>query len=353
MNRISHVVIVTVVGALLLLFGLPETPAVATSAKLSARLLTISQMPIGWSVVPSSGGGGIGCLKTVLEPKGVKQTATAQSDFQNSGGSLEVLEKLATFYDATTAYKKIVTTLKGCKAVSGTSSGKKVTGTVGAMSFPNYGSASAAFTVTFTIQGSAAFEDFLVVREGSVVMGLSEGGSSPINVSQFQGFVSKAMKRLTGGKSSSPVKTTTTTTKPKPNPNTSSTISFKDVNGTPYNVTLTVLYDPIDGANQYTTPNAGFRFVAADFRIRDTGSKQISDDANLNATVIGQNGQTYTADFDSMSGCTNFSSGQYQLNPGEFETGCVAFQVPVGVRVVKVKWSSDAGFGNFGEWTIT
>jgi hypothetical protein len=181
-------------------------------------------------------------------------------------------------------------------------------------------------------------------------MSIDEGNLSPVNVKQFQGFVVKALARLGGKATTGPTKPTTTTT--KPSSGSTSTISFKDGNGNPYKVDLIVLYDPISGADQYTTPKAGFRFVAADFRITDTGSNQISDDANLNATVIGQNGQTYTADFDSMSGCTNFSEGEYQLNPGESATGCVAFQVPNNVTVAKVRWSPNFGIGSFGEWSI-
>jgi hypothetical protein len=168
-----------------------------------------------------------------------------------------------------------------------------------------------------------------------IVIGVIEGdyGASPSNST-----------------TSNPSVATTTT---NPSSNSNSTFSFKDANGNPYNVTLIVLYDPISGENQYITPNAGFRFVGAEFRIRDTGNRKLSDNANLKATVIGQNGQTYAADFDSLSGCTNFNSGEYQLNPGEYSTGCVAFQVPVGVKVSRVEWSPIFGSGSeFGTWNV-
>jgi len=71
------------------------------------------------------------------------------------------------------------------------------------------------------------------------------------------------------------------------------------------------------------------------------------------ATLIGSDGQTYTADFDTLAGCTNFAHGQYQLGTGESSTGCVAFQVPTGVTVAKVKYSPNSGFsGDFGEWIV-
>jgi hypothetical protein len=131
-----------------------------------------------------------------------------------------------------------------------------------------------------------------------------------------------------------------------------SVLSFKDENGNPYRVQAVQVIDPAQGADQYTTPNAGDRFVAVVFKITDTGSNQISDDANNNASVIASNDQTYTADFDSVSECTNFKSGEYQLAKGQAVTGCVVFQVPTDLKVTTVEWSP--GFGeNFGEWKVS
>jgi hypothetical protein len=179
------------------------TAASASSPKLSAKLLSIGQMPIGWSVVSSAGGGGAGCLSNILEPKGIKQTAKASVSFEDNGNVPEVDEALATFTNAKTGYKKIVANLMACKHFSGKSGGQKVTGTIGQMSFPHYGDASAAFAVSFTVQGTALGEDLLIVRAGSIVMGINEGDLVSVEVSQFQGFVNKAVAKL------SPTTTTT------------------------------------------------------------------------------------------------------------------------------------------------
>jgi hypothetical protein len=168
-------------------------------------LLSIDQIPTGWSVVSSAGGGGAGCLSNTLEPKGIKQTAKASVSFEDNGNVPEVDEALATFTNAKTGYKKIVANLMACKHFSGKSGGEKVTGTVGPMSFPHYGDASAAFAVSFTVQGAAFGEDLLIVRKGNTVMGINEGDLAPVDVSQFQGFVQKAVAKL------SPTTTTPTT----------------------------------------------------------------------------------------------------------------------------------------------
>ena len=133
----------------------------------------------------------------------------------------------------------------------------------------------------------------------------------------------------------------------------SSTLAFRDDNGVKYSVTLVNVIDPARGADQFTTPQSGYRFVATLFRITDTGNGATSDDANSDATVIGSNDQTYSADFNDVAECTNFNSGSYQLDPGQSATGCVVFQVPNGVGVKRVDWSPSGGFGaSFGEWNI-
>jgi len=118
-------------------------------------------------------------------------------------------------------------------------------------------------------------------------------------------------------------------------------------------VTLTQVIDPASGADQYTTADAGKRFVAVDMKITNNGTAAFSDDANSDVTLIGTDNQSYTADFDSVSECTNFNSGQFTLSPSESSTGCVVFQVPNGVNTAKVQFQTESGFsGSTGEWLV-
>jgi hypothetical protein len=172
------------------------TSASASAPKLSSELLSVGQMPTGWSVDNSSGGSGIGCLANILEPKGIKQTSHANVDFDDNGNTPLVEEKLSTYSNAKTAYKKVVATLNDCKHVSGTSGGTKGTGTVGQMSFPHYGNASAAFSVSLVTQGTTYGVDLLIVRKGNIIMGIQEADLPPVDVSQFQGFVVKALAKV-------------------------------------------------------------------------------------------------------------------------------------------------------------
>ena len=118
-------------------------------------------------------------------------------------------------------------------------------------------------------------------------------------------------------------------------------------------VTLISVIDPASGADQYTTPNAGYRFVAADIKIVNDGTAAFSDDANSDVTIIGTDNQTYTADFSSVSECTNFNSGQYTLAPSESATGCVVFQLPSAVNTAKVEFQTQSGLSSStGEWLV-
>jgi len=138
------------------------------------------------------------------------------------------------------------------------------------------------------------------------------------------------------------VTTPRTVTKPAATPalaRIGSTLSFEDSTGNPYSVRLIKTIDPARGADQYTRPIPGTRFVAAVFTITDTGTHKISDDANSNASVTGSNDESFLSEPDSLADCTNFNGGTYQLAPHQSQTGCVAFQIPNGVTMSTVEWS--------------
>ena len=160
-------------------------------------LLKIGQMPTGWSVYPSSKGGGTGCVSDILEPKAIKQTASAGIDFQGNSGLPSVDEKLATFTNAKSAYRAIVAKLAACKQFNGTSAGQKITdSSIGQMSFPSYGNASEAFATHFKVEGSYVGQDLVIVRKRGVVLGMSEGDIGSVNLPQFESFVKKAVAKI-------------------------------------------------------------------------------------------------------------------------------------------------------------
>lgn len=168
----------------------------ASPTKLSARLLDIGQMPMGWQVYKSSLDGGFGCASNVLDPKGIKQTGNADVAFDHSGGVPTVDEALATFTNAKTGYEKIEAKLMACKRFSDKVGATRTTGTVAPLKFPRYANTSAAFAMKVTVLGSTFHEDLLIARKASIVMGMDEASLPSVNADQFQGLVKKALAKL-------------------------------------------------------------------------------------------------------------------------------------------------------------
>jgi hypothetical protein len=130
----------------------------------------------------------------------------------------------------------------------------------------------------------------------------------------------------------------------------SNTLLFEDDNGVPYSVTALaiLLAEPSD---EFNAPSPGDYLVAVEFRVKDiSASYDVSDDADVDATVVGSDNQTYTASFDTVTECTNFDHGDFQLGPGESSTGCVVFELSDAIRVTEVKWVTATGVGR---WPVT
>ena len=126
----------------------------------------------------------------------------------------------------------------------------------------------------------------------------------------------------------------------------------QDGSGDTYRVRLDKIIDPAQGADQFTTPNHGMRFVGVVFTIKAISGSPKDEDADNDAAVVGSNGQTYTSDVSSIAGYTDFSNGQINVAQGDSAKGAVTFQVPLGVKVSKVQWSASSGFGSTSQWTL-
>ena len=126
----------------------------------------------------------------------------------------------------------------------------------------------------------------------------------------------------------------------------------QDSNRDTYRITLVKVIDPAQGADQFNTPDNGKRFVGVVFTIKALSGSPQDEDANDDAAVVGSNGQTYNADLDDIAGYTNFSDGSINVAQADTTTGAVVFQVPDGISIKQVQWSSAAGFGSTVQWTV-
>ena len=100
------------------------------------------------------------------------------------------------------------------------------------------------------------------------------------------------------------------------------------------------VWDPINVENpEYNKAQAGKRFVAVELSLTNISSATVSSDANLDAVVIGTDGQSYTFALGvERKGCSDFAYGSFTLSPGAHQVGCVVYELPTGVQVAKVQW---------------
>jgi hypothetical protein len=190
--------VLAVVGVLFVVATSANATTRAMNApKLGAMLLTVKEMPSGWSVDSSIRGSGLGCLSSLMEPKGIDQTAKATIHFDVKGGPPEVSERLATYSGlGRVAFTKIVAKLNACRYFSGLADGEEYSESVGQMAFSHYGNQSAAFTSDLNVEGTTLGEDIIIVRKKSVLIGLSESAFGSPDIRQFRGFVGEAFAKV-------------------------------------------------------------------------------------------------------------------------------------------------------------
>jgi hypothetical protein len=134
---------------------------------------------------------------------------------------------------------------------------------------------------------------------------------------------------------------------------TSAKIGFEydvqDVNGNRYQVALVNVFDPAIGADENLVPDSGNRFVRAVFKITMPFGELKGEDVKR-AAAIGSDGRIYPADINNTVGYAGFDNGSIQAaRLGTPVTGAVIFQVPDGIKVLKIEWAT-SGQGSAVQW---
>jgi hypothetical protein len=105
-----------------------------------------------------------------------------------------------------------------------------------------------------------------------------------------------------------------------------------------YDVTLTEVDQHAPLAPYVTLTNPGDHLVAARFTIKGV-TGQVSDDANSDATATGADTTEYQPSDDDTNDGPNFNYGDWEVGPGQTQTGWVTFEVPAGQSVTQVQWA--------------
>jgi hypothetical protein len=118
-----------------------------------------------------------------------------------------------------------------------------------------------------------------------------------------------------------------------------------------YEVTLIAVSQSAAPASSFDAASPGHHLAYAEIKVTGlTGRAQ--DDANLDATATGSNQQVYQPSFDRVAAGTNFSAGDFDLNPGQTVIGYVSYELPSSVTVASVAWDANLQGNGVVTWTV-
>jgi len=132
---------------------------------------------------------------------------------------------------------------------------------------------------------------------------------------------------------------------------TGDTLTLQNPSGRHFDITLTQIVDPAQGVGK-TVPKTGKRFVAVVFQLGNSQGPSFTVNSNLDADLVGSNGQTYLPSHVSLRQCEK-DTIQFQLSSGQTANSCVAFQVKKSITATKVQFYPAAASANdYGEWLV-
>jgi hypothetical protein len=104
------------------------------------------------------------------------------------------------------------------------------------------------------------------------------------------------------------------------------------------------LLEVVDPARSEIPAGVGYRYVALKIIVTNNASSAFKDDLNIDVTVLGSDGETYTASPYPLSGCTNFRAGRVALGDGDSSVGCVGFRLPDAVTATQMGFRPEAAY---------
>ncbi|KPI15630.1 protein of unknown function DUF1942 [Actinobacteria bacterium OK074] len=123
-------------------------------------------------------------------------------------------------------------------------------------------------------------------------------------------------------------------------------------NGETLAVTVVKVVDPAVAENDYSTPGAGKRFVAVQFRLKNTGTEVYSDSPSNGAKIVDTQGQQFASTIEDTTAGPGFP-GSVTIARGDTGLGFITFAIPASSKVAKVQFTMDSGFAdNTGQWDV-
>jgi hypothetical protein len=188
-------------SAVVVALVMSAAPAVASSKAPNVHpwLLSLSDMPVGWSATAAPAPSRSGCLSLGLALLGEHPGSSGSVAYEENQAPvvLELLVSWAISSAARHAYE--VTTTGGNRCHQFKFQGTTVT--VAALNLGRYGNLSSAYQITYTESGTAIGDDFDLVLKGRAVLEFSyadEDAAMTGDLSQIQGLLTKAVGKVKG-----------------------------------------------------------------------------------------------------------------------------------------------------------
>jgi pimeloyl-ACP methyl ester carboxylesterase len=207
------------VASVLLAAGLGTTGQAATlNPALRSRLLSVADLPAGWSVAPVTGIKGQqvttspcgAALVAVLDPPGLPESQIgppyATASFVEGTALPNLRETLANGAQAQETWHSFDATLAGCRTATFVYQGTKVGATGGPLAVARLGLNSSAYVWTIRVAGaqSGSDVDLIFFRTANYYGYLSYLDVGPPQVSTFRAFARAALAKAENG-STAPV----------------------------------------------------------------------------------------------------------------------------------------------------
>jgi hypothetical protein len=171
----------------------------APAPDLKAQLLTAADLPTGWSADTSAdnGTGTPSCLKTVKTK--TKAPVDAAASFIRGYGVPALDENMGYYRDRATASHIIaeaITALDKCKHLSLDDGQETVTGSIGAMSFPQVGDQSKAWSAVFTAEGLNLGFDIVIAQKGKELVLIGYGDLGTPSIDELKQLTDLALAKM-------------------------------------------------------------------------------------------------------------------------------------------------------------
>ncbi|MER5675784.1 DUF4352 domain-containing protein [Streptomyces sp. NPDC002238] len=106
-------------------------------------------------------------------------------------------------------------------------------------------------------------------------------------------------------------------------------------------------------ADDFTAPEDGNVWVAAQFELTNTGKAVYSDSPSNGAQVADTDGQRFQATYADITVGPSMTSSA-KVPPGEKVLGWITFEVPKASKIASVQFALNSGYADqTGQWTVS